>query len=179
VRSYRLALAALAGTGFSALITLLLNLRSPDVLLLSILMLPGGLIASFWPHSDEIYPPLVFLAANSVVYSAAAFVVVVYGFSKVNVRGIKRSVIAIVFPIAVLTSMACVPSLNPFWPRKMEHLAEEETDLRQGLPVGAGVAECREFLRSRGIQSYEVKLKSQQEISRRGGPPMIAQAGDR
>jgi hypothetical protein len=61
----------------------------------------------------------------------------------------------------------------------MEKLAQEENDLRQGLPIGARVAECRDFLRSRKIQFYEVELKDQQEITRRGGPPMIAQTGDR
>jgi hypothetical protein len=179
VRNYRLILAVLVGTGFSSLITLLLNLRGSVVLLLSILMFPGGLIASFLPHSQELDSPLSTLAANGAAYSGLAFLLLTYSFSKINIHALKRSAIAITLPVIALTLMACVPSLNPLWPREMEKLAQEENDLRQGLPIGEGVTECRDFLRSRKIEFYEVELRDQQEITRRGGPPMIAQAGDR
>jgi hypothetical protein len=61
----------------------------------------------------------------------------------------------------------------------MQRLAQEESELHDGLPVGSRLDQSRAFLRARGIEVHEEGVKVRQEIPRRNGPSFVVQPGDR
>jgi len=176
---YRMILALLAGAGFTALITELLNVPFfPGPILLSIILMPGGLLASLFSGSDGFGPPLAVMAANALVYSMIAYAAFTWSLREAAVRRMKSATLIFTAPALVLSCLACVPSLNPLWPRGMAHLAEEEKSLREGLPVGSGLDHSRAFLQARGIKPYVEKKSLQPVTLQRGPTKIVAQPGD-
>jgi len=176
---YRMVLAVLAGAGFAASITLLVNAPgslSPFVAL--IFLMPGSLLASRLFRSDGLGPPLAVLAASALVYSTIAYVSFALWLRSANLRKLKSLTLYLSGPALGLVGLACVPSLNPLWPQGMAQLAETENALREGLPKGASLERSRAFLQARGVKLYEEKLTVQQVVLERGDTKLVAHPGD-
>lgn len=115
---YRLLLALVAGASFSALAVLLLNLKfTAASVVLSFLLMPGWLIASFPLRSNELYSPLAVLAANGALCAALAYFPVARQLSRLNASSARRRLILSALPALAFVSLACMPSLNPMWPQ--------------------------------------------------------------
>ena len=119
------------------------------------------------------------LGANAVVYAGLAYFLLGRYFSRINVEKAKYSLALSAAPALAFVFLACVPSLNPMWPRGMQRLAQEESELHDGLPVGSRLDQSRAFLRARGMEAHEEEVKIRQEIPRRNGSSFVVQPGDR
>jgi hypothetical protein len=153
---YKILLAMLSGAGFASLLVLLLN--APVAVLsklLSALLLPGAIPVALLSKAQEFDPPLTVLAANALIYSGAAYVVIFVVRRKATVETIRLTTIRSVAPVAILIGLSCVPALNPMWPRGLESLATQERELQQAVPLGMGLDVARSVLRSKGMQFRE------------------------
>jgi hypothetical protein len=100
-------------------------------------------------------------------------------FRKAGLQPLRRIAGWSVLPVAVLATLACIPSMNPLWPHAMTELARQESDLQTAIPVGMSLKQVRGVLNSRKIQFYEsteqsdgIVLQYPQERT------MTAQSGD-
>jgi hypothetical protein len=108
-----------------------------------------------------------------------AFAVGFLMFRKAGLQPLRRIAGWSVLPVAVLATLACIPSMNPLWPHGMTELARQESDLQTAIPVGMSFEQVRGVLNSRKIQFYEsaeqsdgIVLQYPQERT------MTAQSGD-
>jgi hypothetical protein len=177
----KVAVAVLCGAGFTALVLLLIKLSSPSVfaLLLGLPLLPGGAIAHFLVKSQEIDPPLLVLAANAIVYAAIAYAALCIFGGGVAAEKMRSLAIKLVFPVAILVGLVCVPVLNPLWPRGVMELTQQEKDLQDAFPLGMGVDEARTVLRSKAIRFQEQTMSSGTVVANRPDKSIRAAAGDR
>src|SRR5262249_18361008 len=94
-------LGSYCGAGFTALLSLALNLWYVN-LLAFLLLTPGGLIQAFLIKTDS---PIAILLANFVVYSALVFA---SRFSGIRHSAESRRVrLGLAFPVGVLVCLAC------------------------------------------------------------------------
>lgn len=159
---YKILLAALVGAGFASLLVLLLNAPVPVLPeLLSALLLPGAIPAALLSRSQEFGPPVAVLAANALIYSGAAYAVLSVACRKATVETMRLATIKSVAPVAILVGLSCVPALNPLWPRGLERLATQESEIQQAVPPGMSLDVVRSVLGSKGIQFREDTETSQ------------------
>jgi hypothetical protein len=179
--TYKIAAALLCGAGFASLSLLLIKISSPSAasLFLALLLLPGGFFAHLVVRSDYLGPPLLVLAANSLVYSGVAYAGISMLGRSVAAQKMRLTTMTLMLPVAILVSLACVPRLNPLWPRGMTELAKQEKIIQEALPVGMGLETARAVLRSKGIQFQEQTETSQAVLLERLDRNIIAAAGDR
>ena len=85
----------------------------------------------------------------------------------------------LVVPVAILVGLACIPALNPVWPRGMAELTRQEKVLQDALPMGMGLEGARAVLRSKGIQFQEATETSQAVLLKRQDKSITAAPGDR
>jgi len=177
VTRYRFALALLSGAGIASVLTLLLNL--PVAILATVLLLPGAIPAAFLSRSQGFGPPLGILAADGFVYSIAAYVLIATVFRKVTAAAMRLAAIRLVLPVTILIGLACVPTLNPLWPRGMAALARQEFNLQQALPMGTTLDTAHLVLRSKGIQFGEyIEPRESVILNDERGTSIIAAPGD-
>jgi hypothetical protein len=178
VLKYRLTLALLFGIGFTALIALLLNAPLFAATILgSLLLTPGGILASLFFRSQDLGSPLAVLAVNSIIYSAMAYVAVRF-WLHLDIRNAKLLALALAVPVLLLASLACMPSVSPLWPRGMTQLADDEKTLRTGLPLGSTLDAARAFLRGRAVNSQEYEIRSEEPILQSAHARIVAKPGD-
>jgi hypothetical protein len=176
---YRLILSLLFGVGFAALSALLVNIPSSGIVYLaSLLMIPGGILASLVVRSQGLGAPLALLAANAFIYSLISFVALGF-WIRLNASKAKRLTVAVAIPVLILSSLACLPSASPIWPRGMSRLADEEKILRTGLPVGSTLDDARAFLRARAVDSHEYEISDEEPILHNAHANIVARPGDR
>lgn len=176
---YRLILALLLGVGFAALSALLINIPSPGIeYLASLLMTPGGIVASLLERSQGLGSPLAVLAANALIYSTLASVAFRF-WIRLDASNAKRLTVAVAIPVLILAIFACVPSVSPIWPRGMSQLADEEKTLRAGLPIGSTLDAARAFLRASAVNSYEYEIRAEEPILQHAHTTIVARPGDR
>jgi len=180
-------LALLFGVGFAALSALLINIpisRLPDIpssgiaYLALLLLTPGGIVASLLVRSQGLGSPLALLAANAFIYSLIAFVALRF-WIRLDASKAKRLTVAVAIPVLILSSLACVPSASPIWPRNMSQLADEEEILRVGLPLGSTLDAARAFLRARAVNSHEYDISAEEPILQNARAKIVAKPGDR
>jgi hypothetical protein len=169
------------GAGFTSVVLLLIKLSSPSgiALLLTLLLLPGSVVAHIAVRSQEIGPPLPVVIANAVVYAAASFVGLWIFGHDITSEKMRLATIKLVFPVAILIGFICSPALNPLWPRGMTELTKQEKVLQDALPVGMGMDVARAVLRSKGIEFHEETETSQAIVLDRQDRRITAAAGDR
>jgi hypothetical protein len=175
---HKIAVALLCGAGFTSLLVLLLNI-SVLSMFLSVFLLPGGILADVLVRPKEFSPPLLVLAANALVYSLLIYAGVSAFGRGIRAEKIRLAMIRLVFPVAILVGLACIPKLNPLWPRGMMELARQEKSLQEALPVGMGLEGARAVLRSKGIEFHEKDETSQEVMLERPDTSITAVAGDR
>ncbi len=178
---YRIAIALSCGAGFTSILLLLLKVSSASApsILLSMFLLPGGILADSVLRPKEFSPPLVVLAANALVYSAVAYAAVLVSCRGVAAEKMRLVATRLVVPVAILVGLACIPALNPLWPRGMAELTRQEKVLQDALPMGMGLEGARAVLRSKGIQFQEATETSQAVLLKRQDKSITAAPGDR
>lgn len=181
MKRYRFAFAFLCGTGFTCVLSLLLGLSSSALSVLTgVFLTPGGIIADLVVKPKEFSSPILILAANSLIYSAITYAGVSVFGRGFGVEKMRTAAIRLVFPVAILVGLACIPKLNPLWPRGMTELTTQEKELQQALPLGMGLDGVRAVLRSKGIQFREETEASQSVVLDDGkGGGITAASGDR
>jgi hypothetical protein len=176
MRARRLFLAGVAGIGFTSLLALLLNVLSQSILYLAALLLfPGGIVESVLFRFSWLGSPVPILVINSVIYSAVAYLV----FYRLKYHPSARRTAIVAVVAVLLPCLACVPSLDPLWPRKMSELDEKEHLLREGLQVGSDLHSVRAFLRGQGIEAYEYEPKAEEIVLQRTDLQIVAEPGER
>ena len=171
----RIIAATLIGIGFTSLLAVLLNVPlQPLVYLAFLLLAPGGIVGSMLFKVSWLGSPVPVLICNAVIYSAAAYLV----FHRLRYQLSAKGTLVIAAAALPLASLACVPSLNPLWPRGMSDLEEKERVLREGLPADSDLTSARAFLRGRGIDAYEYSATSEDVVLRRATVKVMAQPGD-
>jgi hypothetical protein len=177
----KVAVALLCGAGFVSLVVLLLKISSASAVsaLLGLLLLPGGIIAHVLARSEEFGPPLLVLASNALVYSGVAYAAISIFGRGVTAEKMRLATIRLVFPVAILIGLVCIPALNPLWPRGMLELTRQEKLLQDALPLGMGMDGARAVLRSKGIQFQEQTETSLAVLLNRQDKSITAAAGDR
>lgn len=121
---YKIAVALSCGAGFTSLLLLLLKVSSAPALttVLSVFLFPGGIIADLVLKPREFSPPLVIFAANALVYSGVGYAVVLVCCRSVAMEKMRLVAMRLVTPAVILVGLACIPVLNPLWPRGMAEL---------------------------------------------------------
>jgi hypothetical protein len=178
---HRVAVALLCGAGFTSLLLLLIKLSSASAisLFLSLLLLPGGAIAHLVARAQETDPPLLVLAASAFVYAVVTYAALSIFARGVTAEKMRLATIRLVFPVAILIGLVCIPRLNPLWPRGMAELTTQEKALQDAIPMGTGMEGARAVLRSKGIQFQEQTETSQAVVLSRQDRSITAAAGDR
>jgi len=178
---YKILLAVLSGAGFASLLVLLLNAPVPILpVLLSVLLLPGAIPVALLSKAQEFGPPPAVLAANALIYSGVAYVVVSVAWRKATVETMRLATIRLMAPVAILIGLSCVPALNPLWPQGLAELATRESELQQALPLDMGLDRARTVLQSKGIQFHEDTEPSHAVVLDDGrGLSITAAPGDR
>jgi len=87
--------------------------------------------------------------------------------------------IRLVFPVAILVGLVCIPRLNPLWPRDMAELTRQEKVLQDALPMGMGMDGAHAVLSSKGIKFQEETQTSKAAVVNRHDRSITAAAGDR
>jgi hypothetical protein len=177
---YKILIALSCGAGCSASLILFLNLPMPVVpALLSLLLLPGAAPIALLTKSEGFGPSLGVLAANALVYAGIAYAGVSVFCRRVGVEKMRLATFRLVVSMAILFSLACIPSLNPLSPRGMTELTTQERVLQEALPVGMGLQAARAVLRSKGIPFQEETETSKGILLKRKDRSIEAAAGDR
>lgn len=153
-RSYRLILSLLAGIGFTGLLTLALNIPSPIVLFISLLLFPGVLLSAAFFPAEGLGPPVPLLVFNACFYSLVAYFVLDL-WLRIELRKARLAVLFLAVPVLLVAWFACIPSMSPLWPQGMSELADKEKKLREGLPLGSNIESARTFLRTQKIEASE------------------------
>lgn len=182
VAKYRIGLALAFGAGFPSLWLLLVKLWPVFIvsLLMGIFLSPGGFLSDFILKPKDVSPPAVVLAVNVALYSAIAYVALSIFWRVPDVPPMRRLLMRLAVPAAILLGLACVPALNPLWPRGMMELENQEKELQTAVPVGVGLDEVRVVLRSKRIQFYESTEERQEVVLDNGkGESVTAAPGDR
>lgn len=117
--------------------------------------MPGGIVADLVLKPKEFSPPILILAANSLIYSAITYAGVSVLGRGLGAEKMRTAMIRLVLPVAVLVGLVCIPKLNPLWPRGVRELTAQQEALQGALPIGIELDRARAVLRSRGIQFYE------------------------
>lgn len=168
---YRFAIALLWGIGFTSLLCLLMNVNW----FFGFLLFPGGLVILPWLTLDSMAS---LFAANVLVYSTAAFVVVVLQFRKAGLAQLRRIAGWSVLPATVVAALACFPSMNPLFPHGMTELAQQESELQAAIPLGMSLEQVRGVLNSRNIQFNEYVDPYGGLVLQSREATMTAQSGD-
>jgi hypothetical protein len=177
----RVALALLCGAGFTALVVILIHVFLPSgtALFLSLLLVPGSVVAHFAVGSQDIGPPLLVLSANAIFFAVVSLLGICIFGRGIATQKLRRAVIWLMFPVAILIALVCSPALNPLWPRGMTELTKQEQALQDALPVGLGIDGARAVLHSKGIQFQEETETSKTVVVNRPNGSITAAAGDR
>ena len=172
-------IAVLCGSGFTALLILLLGLSFVPLSIVSTLLLaPGGIIASALAGSEGFGPPLLVLAVNSLVYSIAAFVGMSVLGRRIRAPKARFALAKLFIPVVILLALVCIPALDPLWPRRMVERGEQERSLQASLPVGMSLDAARTALRSRGIAFNDERETSSGVLLERRQASIRSSAGD-
>jgi hypothetical protein len=178
---YKISIALFFGAGLTSLLLLLLK-ASPAAILsvvLSMPLLPGGILADVLFSPREFSPPPAVLIANVLVYSAVTYAAILIFWRNASVPEMRRVVIRLAAPATILMGLACIPAFNPLWPRGMGELTKEESELQAALPLGVELSQGRSILMSRGIQFREETESSGTVVLEREGRKLTAAEGDR
>jgi hypothetical protein len=180
VTKYRICVALLFGAAFTSLLVLLLNI-APLFLSLVIfgLLSFGGVPMAVLSRSSELEPPLAMMALNALAYGTIAYIAVSTFWRSSNAATMRRVAVWLVLPAAFFVCLACVPAINPLWPRGMSELTKQESELQAALPLGVELSQCRAVLQSKGIQFREETESSAGVILERVDRTLTADAGDR
>lgn len=176
---YKVLLALSIGFCFASCLGLLLNLKSTFLsVIISVLLIPGSILARPFSDSRELSSPLGTLAGNAVVCALLAYGFVAHKLgntSEAKLRFVTIWVAALAFTLA---SLASIPALNPLWPRGMNALTKQETDLGQALPIGMTLSQARDVLYSRSISFQQNLEKSAGVVLSGKYGTVTAAAGD-
>jgi hypothetical protein len=170
---YRLAIAVLWGLGFTALLSLLLNLS----LAFGIFLFPGGILAAVLSN-PKVHPMAVVFAANTVMYGLAVFVVISLRFRNTGSDQLRRFAGFSLLPVITLAALAGFPRLNPLWPNGMPELAQQESELQNAIQPGMGLEQVREVLTSKRIRFTESAEPTGGIVLQNPPTTMTAQIGD-
>lgn len=176
---YRIVASLVSGAGFTGLFFLLIKATIPTgiALLLSLFLVPGGILLAPFFSSEGIGSALAMLLVNALVYSIVVYVVIT--LRKVDSVTVRRATIGFVAPAAILFGLACFPGLNPLWPHKMKELARQERELQGNFPLGTTLDQGRAVLRSKEIEFREETEVSESVVLERADQKVLAAAGDR
>lgn len=174
---YEPLLAVLCGAGFTALIALLLNIPSPIVLPLSLLLLPGSAFSALVFHTKELGSPIAVLVFSAIVYSLIFYLVLRRRSGFVSDKT-KLATQILAVPVIVVASLACIPSMSPIWPQGMEELEAREKKLRDGLPASLSIESARSFLQKQGVPTSEELARNDEVVVQVADKKITAGAGD-
>lgn len=176
---YKILIALLSGGGFASVLILLLNVHVQIIsVIASALLFPGGALATLLARSNDFSPALGVLAADGLLYSAVALIVIFACCRNVKAAAMRLFLIRLAFPAIILICLASVPALNPLAPRGLAELAEQERELQNALPLGMGLDHARAVLRSKGIRYQEETQTSEAVVLKREGKEITADVGD-
>jgi hypothetical protein len=88
------------------------------------------------------------IAANGVVYAMVSYAAVFILLVVVAAEKIRLAMIWLVFPVAFLIGLVCIPRFDPLWPRGMTELTRQEKALQDAIPMGTGIEGARTVLHS-------------------------------
>lgn len=171
---YKVSLALLCGSGFTSLVTLLLDSPNSRVSWAAFsLLAPGGVALAGFSVS-----PIAIFPVNILLYSVLALVIVFVCCRKARTASLRVATIALAVGASILLSLACVPALNPLWPRGMTELARKEAELRDVFPVSIGLGQAEASMRTEGIQYWEHTYEATANVLSRADARIDAAAGD-
>jgi hypothetical protein len=176
---YGLGVALLGGLGIVSVLLLLLNISSSGTLtvLLSILLLPGGILSALFP-TNGLGQTLLIFTANALAYSMLVFGGIALFGRDMALHKIRATMFALAIPVAVLVSLAFVPRLSPLWPRGITELTRKEKALQDSLPLNMEVETARRVLSSQGIAFREKTVTLPTVVLERENRKISAAPGD-
>jgi hypothetical protein len=177
MRKWNLVIAISFGAAIAASASLLLNLNGL-IVVMSAMLLPGGLLSGFWSRTPEYSAPALF-ATNALLYSILVWVIVAVVSRKASVSALRRTAVVVGVPALILSCLAFSPALNPTWPQGMNELANTEKRLQDALPLGMDIQQARTVLQSSGLKFDEENEGASRVVLSREDKVVTASAGDR
>lgn len=176
---YKIILALFIGTCLASCLGLLLNVKSTILsVVVSMLLVPGSLLALPFSDLRELSSPLGTLAGSAVIYSLLAYIFLTNKLRNASELKLRFVVIRVAALTFILLFLACTPALNPLWPRGMNALEKQEKSLGQALPLGMTLSQARDVLNSRGIVFQQNREESASLVLSGKYGTVTAAAGD-
>lgn len=175
---YRILVSLLSGLGVVSLVCLFLNIPMANFFLLA-LFIPGGIAVSILPWYMNWVSISALLGANVLIYSVLVFVLILSRFRTIELAKLKQIALRMVLPVSAMSCLACVPSLNPLWPKGMAQLSKQESELQSALPLNMRLQDVRSVLIAKGIESVDFVESSEDVVFQGPDKKITAHAGDR
>jgi hypothetical protein len=171
---YKLLVALLCAVGATAVAVLLLGV-TPSAFALLLPGLPFAIVLGGATQSDS---PLILFASTLAGYSCLAVAAVFWGVRNSDPGKWRRWTIRLAIPVAILTILACIPTLDPLWPEGMTRMRKKEAVL-YAIPENATPEQVRSTLKSEGIQFKEEVETDPQVVLSKENTVISANKGDR
>jgi len=173
-------LAALLGLGIACLLPLLLDIAVVPLvpLVATLLLSPGSALGAAFVGGEAFGPPLVVIGINAALYAGAIQLIGLSLWTKVTARSLRRAIAWLAFPVGALAVLACIPRMNPLWPRGLGDLTARKARLEQALPLGMPREEARRVLASDGIDVQEERVQTGRIVLNRERHVLAVRSGD-
>jgi hypothetical protein len=144
----KLAFVGLGALGMTALALLLLHLT----LLCLLLCWPAIPLLLIFAAFTDFVSPLSLVMATVTGYAIFFFIAVFLTNWSPNFLRLTK---VMVLPTLLLVVLACIPALDPMWPKGMSALKRKESALPAELSEGQSLDCAKQVLRARGISFHE------------------------
>jgi hypothetical protein len=175
---YRICVSLLSGLGFVSLLCLLLNIPVVSLLLFA-LFAPGAIATTLVLRFANWDSNLALFAANVVIYSMVAFVLIILRFRDSEATALRRFAVRMLFPVAAISFLACFSAFNPLVPVGMAELSTLELGLQQAIRPQMRLQDARAVLTAKGVEFNEHLEDSQSLVFQGQDKKITAAVGDR
>jgi hypothetical protein len=145
----------------------------------AVLLIPGGILASFVASAEMVPDPMPLLAGNAIFY-AMCFSGLCFALRRrLTANAVRLGTWVLGFAAVVLFALACVPRFDPLWPHGMGELQAREAKLRSLIRSDMTIDQVRAALQQESIPLNEETEDGAREVLRNRDTRIVASAGDR
>jgi hypothetical protein len=168
----------LLGVVIASLLPILLNVPrlEHDA---AVLLIPGGILASFVASAEMVPHPILLLAGNAIFYAMCFFGLCLALRRRLTANAVRLGTWVLGFAAVVLFALACVPRFDPLWPHGMGELQAREAKLRSLIRSDMTIDQVRAALQQESIPLNEETEDGAREVLRNRDTQIVASAGDR
>jgi hypothetical protein len=165
------------GTAIASIVPILLNVPIVEELG-AILLFPGGFLGSLISPGGLTTHPLVLMSANVIFYGLFVLVLCLSLRRHLRIKHFFVSTRTEGVLAVLLFVLACVPRLNPLWPKGIAELHASEQELKDSIHRDMTIAEVRQILQRKSFTIVEDTQERDGQVFQNNGSTLQASAGD-